>query len=679
MSRERKIKIGAAGGVLLGVGLLLFVGLGFAQGSDPVPPTNWENPFRINRPGLFANPGVDGLIQEEGFSAQAVEEYSVVVIEPPATFDSSRAFGINSVGKVAGRFFNLNETSGAEEDRMAYVWHGAAGVQILPTLAGHSSAWDLNLSELVSGFSFNAEIDQHAVRWDSSEGMILDLGTLENSDGVSGRTSTAFGINGLGDVVGLSDIPNLAGDFTPFHGFIFSDESGMLDLGTLTTDYPEYQNGYSIAYGINASGEVVGIAHDSDFLFRPFIFDAVNGMQELNIDPTYTGGEWYAVAINDGGMIGGHVIAADNQSLPYYWPDQTSGPVPLDMPDGFPYGEIYAVNSAGEMVGIMWDTDADVGAVEHAFVFDAANGVRDLNSLIPVGSGWVLNFARDINDTGQIVGTGEYMGEVRGFLLRPSGVGLAPPADFDGDGDTDISVYRPSLGRWYIRNGDAFNWGLVDDIPVPADYDGDGDAEGAVYRPSNGRWYIRGESSFPWGAGGDIPLPCDYDGDGDADPTVFRPSVGRWYIRGGSTLTWGMPGDIPVPGDYDGNGTCDLAVYRPSNGRWYIRGQFNSYWGLGGDIPVPGDYDGNGDTDLAVYRPVNGRWYIFGRSSFHWGLATDIPVPGDFNGNGSYEAAVYRPSDGRWYIVGYSSVKWGLATDYPLPARDTNGDGDPYQ
>ena len=32
----------------------------------------------------------------------------------------------------------------------------------------------------------------------------------------------------------------------------------------------------------------------------------------------------------------------------------------------------------------------------------------------------VLNFARDINDTGQIVGTGTYMGEPKAFVLTPT-------------------------------------------------------------------------------------------------------------------------------------------------------------------------------------------------------------------------------------------------------------------
>ena len=56
--------------------------------------------------------------------------------------------------------------------------------------------------------------------------------------------------------------------------------------------------------------------------------------------------------------------------------------------------------------------------VYHAFLY-VFGRMRDLNALIPHGSGWVLSEANGINDVGQIVGTGTKNGQTRAFLLNP--------------------------------------------------------------------------------------------------------------------------------------------------------------------------------------------------------------------------------------------------------------------
>ena len=71
--------------------------------------------------------------------------------------------------------------------------------------------------------------------------------------------------------------------------------------------------------------------------------------------------------------------------------------------------------------------------------------------------------------------------------------------DYDGDGRTDVAVYRD--GTWFILRSSggviATGWGgLPQDIPVPADYDGDGKTDIAVYR-DGGMVY---SSVFRWGS-----------------------------------------------------------------------------------------------------------------------------------------------------------------------------------
>ena len=161
------------------------------------------------------------------------------------------------------------------------------------------------------------------------------------------------------------------------------------------------------------------------------------------------------------------------------------------------------------------------------------------------------------------------------------------PADFDGDGDTDVSVFRPSTGTWFVLGGSpaSVSWGVTGDIPVPADYDGDGNVDVAVFRPSNNTWYLRTNApqSIVWGTTGDIPVPADYDGDGVADIAVFRPSNGTWYLRTTSprSIAWGTTGDIPVPADYDGDADADLAVFRPGTNVWFLRTQRPHVTGVG--------------------------------------------------------------------------------------------------
>ncbi|MBX3289418.1 MAG: VCBS repeat-containing protein [Acidobacteria bacterium] len=271
-------------------------------------------------------------------------------------------------------------------------------------------------------------------------------------------------------------------------------------------------------------------------------------------------------------------------------------------------------------------------------------------------------------------------------------------ADFDGDGSTDLSVFREHSGQWFYQRSSneqntAFQFGTTGDKIVPADYTGDGKADIAVYRPSSGMWYIlRSEDNtfygLPWGLPDDIPAPGDFDGDGKAEPTVYRPSSGTWYIHRSAeafdAIRFGGSNDIPQVGDYDGDGKADIAIFRPSGAgglsEWWISASSEGVWaaafGSPGDKPVAADYTGDGKTDLAVWRPSEGNWYVLRSESPTYygltlGLGSDVPAPGDYDGDGKTDPTVFRPATGVWYILqsgsGLGIFNYGDPNDVPVP------------
>ncbi len=282
-------------------------------------------------------------------------------------------------------------------------------------------------------------------------------------------------------------------------------------------------------------------------------------------------------------------------------------------------------------------------------------------------------------------------------LTIEAAVPVRRPFDFDGDGKTDIGIFRPSgpASEWWInRSGTgqtfALQFGSATDLITPADYTGDGKTDIAFFRPSTGQWFVLRSEDFsffavPFGTNGDRPVPADYDADGKADFAVMRTSTSTWYVSqsgGGPTLIFGfgISGDLPVVADYDGDGRADVGIFRPTPREWWIQrstaGLLAIQFGNAGDRAVQGDYTGDGKADVAIWRPSTGQWFIirsedFSFYGFPFGTTGDIPAPGDYDGDGMFDATVFRPSSSTWFIgrttAGTQIVQFGATSDKPLP------------
>ena len=297
----------------------------------------------------------------------------------------SNAYGVNAVGDVVVGDAN-DDTS-----LRAFRWTEADGMIDLGTLwkedglsKGRSTAYGVNaVGDVVVGEAEIAANVRRAFRWtlnagSNTEGTMIDLGTLWKVDGSSQGTSTAWGVNAIGDVV----VGDAAIDANVKRAFRWTEADGMIDLGTLWKE-DGLSKGRSTAYGVNAVGDVVvGEAEIAANVRRAFRWTLDAGsntqgtMTNLGTLRTDNGGLSYAFGVNASGdvVVGG----ADSGSglRAFRWTlnagSNTQGTMTnlgtLRTDDnGYSYSSANAVNAAGDVVvGISASNDGSYRAFRWA-------------------------------------------------------------------------------------------------------------------------------------------------------------------------------------------------------------------------------------------------------------------------------------------------------------------------
>jgi len=248
----------------------------------------------------------------------------------------------------------------------------------------------------------------------------------------------------------------------------------------------------------------------------------------------------------------------------------------------FVAGVLGAPVSEAASVALAWDPSSDPQVIGYNVYRSESLGTFVMSAL----NGSALIYQPSFTDSTAVSGRTYYYVVTAvnswGQESAPSATVQSSPS---GHGDAPVTTWVGEDGRrWFHVNGVSFLWGIGSDIPISGDFDGDGQSDIAVYRPGDGTWWVLTSTSgfssylhYPWGIPGDVPVAADYDGDGRTDISVYRPYDGTWWLlTSGSGFAsylhyqWGVPGDVPVPGDYEGDGRTDIAIFRPSDGSWWI-------------------------------------------------------------------------------------------------------------
>lgn len=326
-------------------------------------------------------------------------------LSPGTSFVSSAAYGINDLDDIVGSSSvdTSSDMSGVFEER-AFVYRNGQMTNLgIPTDANVSRAIGINNNGIAAGYATKTDDPnatqivyfEKATLFDTNNpNSYTELGTIRADN--SGR-AVARAINDASQVVGWSDTEVVSGIFET-HAFFYDPQGNatLEDLGTLG-------GSNSFANDINANGLIVGSSTNSadetyGFTFRPGVDTALNQLGVLNTDIPFSS----AVAVNDS--------------------DQAVGFSVFDMP-----------------------RQANQPAETHAVLFE--NGtITDLNTQIDCSLGWTLVKAEDINNNGEIVGSGIINSETHAFLLTPNpGGGAAEqcpdpitPVDNSGGGSINF-------------------------------------------------------------------------------------------------------------------------------------------------------------------------------------------------------------------------------------------------
>lgn len=205
---------------------------------------------------------------------------------------------------------------------------------------------------------------------------IIDLGALVNP-----KPECAYGVNASGKVVGQAGTQS-----GPPHAFLWSRDLGAMDLGSLGD--PEY----STASDINDHGQIAGTSWEPGTTqLRAFLWSADRGMVNLGTSghPSMPPADAFSIAfgINNQGEIVG-----DSDNFAFLWTEKRGMVLLGSLWD---YSAAWDINDHGQVVGISQIHPPDQ---YHAVLW------TDVGEMVDLGTLRLNSQALGINNRGEIVG-----------------------------------------------------------------------------------------------------------------------------------------------------------------------------------------------------------------------------------------------------------------------------------